>query len=85
MDISEMDISEMTSSNVSEMHRFSICPFPISLFSDKPPFLPAPNFVDILIAFKKLEKHFCFQLSIQRNLSTPGSVIFQQLVPVNPY
>jgi hypothetical protein len=37
-----MDISEMTSSNVSEMHRFLICPFPISLFSDIPPFLPAP-------------------------------------------
>ncbi len=38
-----MDISEMTSSNVSEMHQFPICPFPISLFSDKPPFLPAPK------------------------------------------
>jgi hypothetical protein len=39
MDRSEMDISEMTSSNGI---RIQICPFPISPFSDKPPFLPAP-------------------------------------------
>ncbi len=43
MDISEMDISEMTPSDVSEIHRFPIYPFPISWFSDKPPFLLAPQ------------------------------------------
>jgi hypothetical protein len=45
LDISEMDISEMKSSNVSEISEFPIYPFPISQFSDKPPFLPTPRFV----------------------------------------
>jgi hypothetical protein len=53
MDISEMDISEMTSSNVSEIHRFPICPFPISLFSDKPPFLPAPELDGMFARFNE--------------------------------
>jgi hypothetical protein len=40
MDISEMDIPEMTSSNGIGIQ---ICPFPICPFSDEPPFLPAPK------------------------------------------
>jgi hypothetical protein len=43
LDISEMDLSEMTSSNVSEISEFPIYSFQISRFSDKPPFLPAPD------------------------------------------
>ncbi len=40
MDISEMDILEMTSSKGIGIQ---ICPFPICPFNDKPPFLPDPT------------------------------------------
>jgi hypothetical protein len=52
MDISEMDISETTSSNGIGIQ---ICPFPICPFSDKPPFLPAPHFLSSGASYSKFE------------------------------
>jgi hypothetical protein len=46
MSILAMDISEMTSSKGIGIQ---ICPFPISPFYDKPPFLPDPQIVSKII------------------------------------